>query len=65
MVPPYIALVLLILVAFRPAREDGRTRVLDYLVPTMAVGCEQVIIGVDVRLQQLPLNGKVIILHDC
>ena len=67
MVPPHLALVLLVLVALRPSSVDGRTRVLHYLVPPTAMrGEQQVVINasIDFRLQRLPLNAKLIILHD-
>jgi hypothetical protein len=67
MVPPHLTLVLLVLVALRPSSVDGRTRVLHYLVPPTAMrGEQQVVINasIDFRLQRLPLNAKLIILHD-
>ena len=67
MVPPHLALVLLVLVALRPSSVDGRTRVLHYLVPPTAMRSEQQVVinaSIDFRLQRLPLNAKLIILHD-
>ena len=69
MVPPHLALVLLVLVALCPSRVDRRARVLHYLVPPTAMGGEQQVViiythSIDFRLQQLALNSKLIVLHD-